>query len=98
MGCSSSIGRGPDSAKVILSRGPGQEATVTLKIAVSLVLLGGFGMKVDSLVVDLPDLNQGVAKGLPFYIHHDTTKIAYRSGGGGDLVIHNEKVVIGVQR
>jgi len=83
---------------MVTAFGIGQEAPVTLEVAVSLILVWGLGVEVDSLVVDLPYFNEGVAKGATFCIHNHTAKVGHRPDRRCDLVVHEKEVIVSVQR
>jgi hypothetical protein len=93
----SGIGRRFDGAEVIVTLGICKKATIALEVLVPLVLSVGLGMEVDTLVVDLPDLDDGIADRLTLGVQHNAGEVTNGTDCGGDLVVDDEEIVIGIE-
>ena len=54
-----------DGAEVVFAGGPGQEPAETLEVLVVFGAMGILGVDVGPVVVDLPDLDEGITHGSP---------------------------------
>jgi len=93
----SGIGRGFNGTEVVMTIGAGEKASIALEVSVPFVLSVGLGMEVYSLVVYLPDLDDGIVERLPLGVHHHAAEVAYGTYRGSDLVVDDEEIIVGIQ-
>ena len=91
------IGDGLDGAEIILAGGAGEEAAEALEICVAPGLAVAAGVEVDALAIDLPDLDDGVADRVAFRIEQAAGEVGDLADGGGDAVVDDEKIVVGIE-
>jgi hypothetical protein len=60
--------------------------------------MGVGGVQVDAVVVDLPDLDHGVADRLSAGAEDLAREVGDLADGGGDAVVDDEQVVVGIER
>ena len=93
------IGHRFDRTEDILAGAAGEKPPITLKIC---ILLGVppeiTGVKINTIVIALPDLNQRVADRFPARVEHTPTEPGYFADGRCDSIIDDEQVVIRVER
>src|SRR5262245_10223537 len=89
-----------DGAEVVFAGRSGQEATEALKILVALLLLaaGISCVDVHTLVVALPDFDEGVAHRITLGVEDAARQMRDLADGRGDRVVDDEQVVVGVER
>src|SRR5260370_11560395 len=86
-----------DGPEVILTRARGQKAAEALEVRVSLVLVGTASVDVDAVAVALPNLDQSVPDRIAFGIENLATQVGHLADGGGDGVVDDQEIVVGVE-
>src|SRR5215472_8217338 len=92
------VGDGLDRPEVVFAGRAGQEAAVPLEVRIESLLALLVLLEVGAVPVALPDLDDGVAERVPLGVEEPAAEVRDLADGGGDRVVDDQKVVVGVQR
>ena len=92
------IGHRADGPKKILARRTGEEASEALEVTVALRGVTRPSVDVGAVVIGLPNLDEGIAHRLAFFVEDATTQPRDGADRWGDPVIHDDEVVIRIER
>ena len=93
------VGDGFDGAEVVAAFGVGEEAAEALEIFVAFVAVAtAAGVDVAAVGVGFPGFDDGVADGFAFDVADGAGEVGDIADGGGDAVVDDEEVVVGVER
>ena len=92
------IGNRLDGAEKIFPRGAREETSEALEMLVAFFLVARAGMKISAVVVALPDFDHRIFYRTPAAVQDAPAEPGHFAHGGRDVVIENEKIVIGIER
>src|SRR6185437_11774274 len=87
-----------DRAKVILARRAGQKTAEALEVLVERLAVAAARVQVDPVVVDLPDFDQGIAKGFAARVQDSPAEVRDLADGRRDFVVDDQQIVVGIER
>jgi hypothetical protein len=87
-----------DRAEVVFAAGAGEESAVALEVAIATAGVAAAGVQVDAVSVGLPDLDDRVADRLAARVEDAAGQVRDLADRGGDMLVHNDQVVVGIER
>src|SRR5207244_13097819 len=85
-----------DGAEVIIAARTGEEAPEPLEVLVILRAVHAARVNVGTVVVDLPDFDQGVADRITLEIQNSPAEVRDGADGGSDGIVDDQQIVVGV--
>jgi len=69
-----------------------------LEVGVAFFGIAAAAVEVDAAAIDLPDFDDGIADGVAFGVEEAAAEVGDFADSGGEVVVEDEKVVIGIER
>ncbi len=85
------VGDWLDRPKIILAGGTGEKPAETLEVRIALVVAVAALMEIDAVMIDLPDLDQGVADRIALGIEDPTAEVGNFSERGIQGVVDDDQ-------
>ena len=92
------VGDRLDRAEIVFAGRAGEESPEALKVLVVILLVRVASVDVGAVVVDLPDLDQGVPDRVALGVENTAEKMGHFAHGRSDRVVDDQEVVVGVER
>ena len=87
-----------DRAEIVLALAVRQEAAEALEVSVQFPAVGSLRVNVDTVFVDLPDLDNCVADRFFSEAENTASQVRHVANGWGDSVVNDQQVVVDVER